>query len=89
MQEEPGKLGLEAVGDDGVTVEYDELFRFEDDDRHFVVFTDDTEDEEGNLNVYAATYDPHSLWGVAQPVVEGRDWRLVEMLLAAEAGGIG
>ncbi len=58
-----GERVLFAADDGAVTREYELLFTFvsEETEKSYVVYTDGSEDEEGNMRVYAASYDPDSM----------------------------
>ena len=48
------------LDENGVEVEYDVLFTFESDEtkKNYIVYTDNTRDEKGNIEVYASIYHP-------------------------------
>lgn len=55
-----GKILIKDI--DNNTYECDILFTFDSDEtkKSYIVYTDKTKDELGNLKVYANTYDPYS-----------------------------
>ena len=48
------------VNQDGEEIVYDVLFTYESEETHknYIVYTDQSKDEAGNIQVYASTYDP-------------------------------
>mgnify|MGYP004497406177 CR=1 FL=1 len=53
---------LTVIDDDGKEVVCNVLFTFDnaDESRHYIVYTDNSKDNEGNVQVYASRYDPQS-----------------------------
>ncbi|MCD7809107.1 MAG: DUF1292 domain-containing protein [Erysipelotrichaceae bacterium] len=49
-----------VINDEGLEVEYDILFTFDSDDtgKSYIVYTDYSKDDEGNIQVYSSVYDP-------------------------------
>ena len=60
MQEE--KMTFKVKGQDGKEVECEVLFTFESEEtkKNYMVYTDNTVDEEGNTKVYASIYTPNT-----------------------------
>ena len=54
------KMTFKVVNDEGKEVECEVLFTFESDEtnKHYIAYTDNTTDEEGNIKVYASIYNP-------------------------------
>ena len=54
------KMTFKVVNDEGKEVECEVLFTFESDEtkKNYIVYTDNTLDEEGNTKVYASIYNP-------------------------------
>ena len=46
----------------GEEVKYDVLFTFDNEEtnKSYIAYTDNTYDDDGNISVYASTYDPNS-----------------------------
>lgn len=71
------------INDDGVEVKYDVLFTFDSDDtkKSYIAYTDNTYDEEGNISVYASTYDPNSKEMVLGEIKTDKEWKVIETIL--------
>lgn len=71
------------INDDGVEVKYDVLFTFDSDDtkKSYIAYTDNTYDEEGNISVYASTYDPNSEEMVLGEIETDKEWKVIETIL--------
>jgi uncharacterized protein YrzB (UPF0473 family) len=84
-------LDFTVINSEGETVEYQALFTFESEDtgKSYIAYTDNAADENGDIEVFAATYDPSTfdaLVAAGTPVelaeIETDDeWELVEDLL--------
>ena len=71
------------INEDGVEVKYDVLFTFDSDDtkKSYIAYTDNTYDEEGNISVYASTYDPNSEKMVLGEITTDKEWKVIETIL--------
>ena len=51
---------LKVINEDGIEIICDVLFTFDNADtgKSYIVYTDNTKDESGNVQVYASIYDP-------------------------------
>lgn len=84
-------LDFTVLNEDGETVDYQALFTFESEDtgKSYIAYTDETTTEDGDVEVYAAVYDPETfdmLVAAGKPVqlteIETDDeWDLIEDLL--------
>ncbi len=76
------KKVLKIIDDTGKEIEYEILiaFKWTKTKKNYVVYTDNTEDENGNLNVYAAVYYPEDDTKL-DPVETDEEWRLIERRL--------
>lgn len=79
------EAGIEftAVNSEGEEVTYSALFTYDSDEtgKSYLAYTDDSEDEDGNVAVYAATYDPTTF---DSDVEEGVPVELTEIESEAE-----
>lgn len=84
MQEilEEGKFLL--TDEEGNEVEYSTLLTFynKENNKNYVVYTDETEDEEGGVNIYASIYDPNSSELDLLPVETEEEWININSVLA-------
>lgn len=81
MMEE--KMTFKITNDEGKEVECEVLFTFESDEtgKNYMVYTDNTTDEEGNTKVYASIYDPEKEDQVLQPIETDKEWTIIETVL--------
>lgn len=59
------------------------LFTFDSEEtkKNYIVYTDNTTDEEGNVRVYASIYNPESEATELMPIETEREWKIVETIL--------
>ena len=84
MKEE--KKGIfEIINDQGEKLECEVLFTFDSDEtkKSYIVYTDNTFDDEGNQKVYASTYDPSGENLELNPITEEKEWQVIEGILAS------
>ena len=81
MNEELVKF--KVTNNDGKEVECEVLFTFESDEtkKTYVVYTDNSIDEEGNTRVYASTYDPKTDETKLMPIETDKEWKIIETVL--------
>ena len=74
---------LIIINDEGVEEECEILFTFEDPDtlKNYIVYTDNTEDDEGNTKVYASIYNPDEEDPILFPVENDEEWNRIEAIL--------
>lgn len=72
------------IGDDGKEVEYDVLFTFESDEtmKNYIVYTDRTTDENGQIQVYASIYDPENPNSRLEAIETEKEWKVIETILS-------
>lgn len=76
---------LTIIGDDGKEIKCEILLTFDSDEtkRSYIVYTDNTTDEEGNTKVYASIYDPTGKKTKLDPITEEAEWLIIENVLAS------
>ena len=81
MSEE--KMTFKVTNDEGKEVECEELFTFESDEtkKNYIVYTDNTIDEEGNTRVYASIYNPDEDETKLLPIETDKEWKIIETIL--------
>ena len=81
MQEE--KMTFKVFNDAGEEVECEVLFTFESNEtgKNYMVYTDNTEDDEGNVKVYASIYNPEDKEPKLEPIETDKEWEIVETIL--------
>ena len=81
MKEE--RMTFNITNDEGQEVECEVLFTFESDEtgKNYMVYTDNTVDEEGNTKVYASIYNPDEEDQTLQPIETDKEWTIIETIL--------
>lgn len=81
MKEE--KMNFTVIDDNGKEIECEVLFTFESEEtkKNYMVYTDNTTDEEGNTKVYASIYTPGSEDLKLTPIESEKEWKIVETIL--------
>ncbi|MDD3453523.1 MAG: DUF1292 domain-containing protein [Bacilli bacterium] len=81
MKEE--KLTFKITGEDGKDIECEALFTFEgkENGKNYIVYTDNTLDEEGNTKVYASVYNPEQEEQTLGVIETDEEWAMVENIL--------
>lgn len=71
------------LDENGVEVVYDVLFTFESDEtkKNYIVYTDNTKDETGNIEVYASIYHPEDNTGRLEAIESEKEWKVIETIL--------
>lgn len=77
------KMTFKAVNNEGVEVECEVLFTFESEEtkKNYMVYTDNTKDEEGNIRVYASIYNPDKPESELIPIESESEWKIIETIL--------
>ena len=72
-----------VVNDEGEEVLCTLLFTFESDEtgKNYVIYTDDTLDENGSTKVYASIYDPTGESTQLMPIETDQEWEIIENVL--------
>ncbi len=75
----------------GEELECDVLFTFDSDEfkKSYIVFTDNSLDENGNIKVYANTYDPEGKTTDLGKIETEKEWSVIEDLLSSLQEKIG
>lgn len=82
-----GKKAFTVINDEGEETVCDILFSYDKDEdegeiKHFIVYTDNSKDDEGNVKVYASIYTPQRGHGIdLLPIEAEEDWKLIEGIL--------
>lgn len=74
---------FKIFNDEGKEVECEVLFTFESDETHknYMVYTDNTKDEQGNTKVFASIFDPTKETTVLEPIESEKEWNIIENIL--------
>lgn len=81
MNEE--RMTFKVFDDQGKEVECEVLFTFESDEtkKNYMVYTDNTVDEDGNTKVYASVYNPDEDETRLMPIETDKEWQIIETIL--------
>ena len=81
MKEET--MTFKVINDEGKEIECEVLFTFESDEtkKNYIVYTDNTLDEEGNTKVYASIYNPDQDETKLLPIETDKEWKIIETIL--------
>lgn len=74
---------FKVVDNDGNEIEFEVLFTFESDEtkKNYMVYTDNTRDENDNVRVYASVFKPEAEPLELLPVETEREWKIIETIL--------
>ena len=77
------KTNFTVVDENGIEVECEVLFTFdsEETNKSYIVYTDNTTDEEGNTKVYASIFNPNDEKTELIPIETDREWKIIETIL--------
>ena len=77
------RMTFKVFDDNGKEIECEVLFTFESDEtgKNYMVYTDNTKDEEGNIKVYAAIYEPDKDETKLEPITSDHEWSIIEKIL--------
>lgn len=78
------KNSFTLIDEEGKEVVYDVLFTFESEEtnKNYIVYTDQTKDENGNIQVYASTYDPEDPNSKLGVIETEKEWKVIETILS-------
>ena len=71
------------IDENGNETVYDVLFTFESEETHknYIVYTYNTKDEQGNVEVYASIYDPNDPHSRLEAIETEKEWKVIETIL--------
>jgi len=74
-----------VLNDDGVEKTFDVLFTFDNDEtkKSYVIYTDNTVDGNGNVEVYASIYDPKDPHSKLEEIKTEKEWKIIETILSS------
>lgn len=60
------------------------LFTFDlvETNKNYIVYTDDTKNEDGTIRLYASTFDPNKKTTDLLPIETEKEWKLIEGILS-------
>ncbi len=77
------KTTFTVLDDNGKEIVCEVLFTFnsEETKKDYIVYTDNTTDDAGNVKVYASIYDPKDEKTELIPIETDREWKIIETIL--------
>lgn len=77
------RMTFKVPNSDGKEVEYEVLFTFDSDEtnKSYMVYTDDSKDENGNIRVYASAYVPGGETTELLPIETEKEWKIIDTIL--------
>lgn len=74
-----------VIDNQGKEVQCEVLFTFDSDEtgKHYLVYTDNTTDENGNTKVYASTFDPEKDKTALGAIETEKEWKIIETILTS------
>ena len=74
---------FQVLDENGKEVTCEVLFTFdsEETNKSYIVYTDNTTDDDGNIRVYASIFDSKSENMELKPIESEREWKIVETIL--------
>ncbi|MBR3210934.1 MAG: DUF1292 domain-containing protein [Bacilli bacterium] len=77
------KNTFSMIDENGNEVIYDVLFTFESEEtnKNYIVYTDNSRDEIGNIEVYASIYDPDDPHSKLEAIKTEKEWKVIETIL--------
>ena len=77
------QMTFKITNEQGIDVEYEVLFTFESDEtkKNYMVYTDNTKDEDGNIRVYASIYEPDKDETKLEPIQTEEEWAIIQKIL--------
>ncbi len=72
-----------VINDEGLEIECEILFTFDSNDtgKSYIVYTDYSKDEEGNIQVYSSVYDPLLENPQLEAIETEAEWQVIETIL--------
>jgi uncharacterized protein YrzB (UPF0473 family) len=76
-------MKINAIDINGNLKEYDTILTYHNDEynKDYIVYTDNTLDEEGNTKVYASIYNPDQDETKLLPIETDKEWKIIETIL--------
>ncbi len=83
MEEKNMENTFKIINDKGEEVMCDVLFTFDSEEtkKSYIVYTDNSKDQEGNVQVYASIYDPNQEDQKLEPIQTEKEWKVIETIL--------
>ncbi len=75
---------FKVINDEGQEILCDILFTFDSEEtkKSYIVYTDNSKDNEGNIQVFASIYDPKQDNPRLEPIETEQEWKIIETILS-------
>ena len=75
---------FKVINDEGQEILCDILFTFDSEEtkKSYIVYTDNSKDNEGNIQVFASIYDPNQDNPRLEPIETEQEWKIIETILS-------
>lgn len=72
-----------VLDENGKEIECEPLFTFDSEEtkKQYVVYTDNSKDENGNVRVFASIYNQKENGGELLPIKTEKEWKVIETIL--------
>ena len=77
------KNTFKLITNDGTEVTCNVLFTFDSDEtkKSYIVYTVNSRDQEGNIQVFASIFDPNDENTKLEPITTEKEWKVIETIL--------
>ena len=77
------KNTIKVTNDRGEEVVCDILFTFDSEEtgKSYIVYTDNTKDENGKVRVFASIYNPNDPKTILEDIKTDKEWKIIETIL--------
>ena len=77
------KSTFKVINEQGQEIECDILFTFDSEEtkKSYIVYTDNSKDAGGNVQVFASIYDPNQESSKLDPITTEQEWKIIETIL--------
>ena len=77
------KNTFKVINDKGVEVTCHILFTFDSEEtgKSYIVYTDDSKDSDGNIQVYASIFNPDDPNTKLEEITTDKEWKVIETIL--------
>lgn len=74
---------FKVINEEGEEILCDILFTFDSEEtkKSYIVYTDNSKDENGNIQVFASIYDPSQENQKLEPITTEQEWKVIETIL--------
>ena len=84
------EMSFTVSDENGRETKCETLFTFDSEEtgKNYIVYTDNSVDENGNTQVFASIYNPDSDEQRLMPIETEKEWKIIEIILAELQDGI-